>query len=79
MNSAWVPNNHLYSLTLSWITRDLGLPNLGAVFLGCEGEGVFSLDPGVGPNRRKLSDNLRRHLFILLSLEKLLVLEEGEE
>ena len=61
------------------MTRDLGLPNLGAVFLGCEGEGVVSLEPGVGPSRKKLSDNLLRHLLILLSLEKLLALEAGEE
>jgi hypothetical protein len=64
---------------LSWMTRDLGLPIfLGVVFLGCEGEGVVSLELE-GPSRRKLSESLRLHFFILLSLDKLFFLEEGEE
>ncbi len=58
------------------MTSDLGLPILGADFLGCEGEGVVSRDPGAGPIRRKPSENLLFHFLILLSLlEKLLVLE----
>ena len=60
------------------MTRDLGLPALWLGFCGLDGEGVVSRESGEGAILRKPSDSRRFHFLILLSLEKLLVLEEGE-